>query len=71
MRPVHPVAPAEVGDYSYHPNSSLALTVVMSWAAVLPCLPPRPQVQKLHDHYIAEVEKLKKVKDTELREHRD
>jgi hypothetical protein len=29
------------------------------------------QVQKLHVHFIAEVEKLKKVKDTELREHRD
>jgi ribosome recycling factor len=29
------------------------------------------QVQKLHDHYMAEVEKLRKVKDQELREHRD
>lgn len=32
---------------------------------------PFTQVQKLHDLYIAEVEKLKKVKDTELREHKD
>jgi hypothetical protein len=29
------------------------------------------QVQKLHDQYIADVDKLKKVKDAELREHRD
>lgn len=32
---------------------------------------PLTQVQRLHDLYIAEVEKLKKVKDTELREHKD
>lgn len=29
------------------------------------------EVQRLHDHYMAEVDKLKKVKDAELREHRD
>lgn len=29
------------------------------------------QVQKLCDQYIAEVDKLRKIKDTELKEHRD
>jgi hypothetical protein len=32
---------------------------------------PPPQVQKLHDSFSAEVERLKKAKDAELREHRD
>jgi ribosome recycling factor len=32
---------------------------------------PRVQVQKLHDQYVAEVDRLRKVKDAELKEHRD
>jgi ribosome recycling factor len=31
----------------------------------------RWQVQKLHDRFLAETERLKKAKDSELREHRD
>jgi hypothetical protein len=29
------------------------------------------QIQKLHDEYVGEVERLRKIKDTELREHKD
>eukprot|EP00775_Hariotina_reticulata_P011841 gene11841-11985_t len=29
------------------------------------------EIQKLHDEYIGEVERLRKIKDTELREHKD
>lgn len=31
----------------------------------------RPQLQRLHDHYIAEADRLRRLKDAELREHRD
>jgi hypothetical protein len=34
-------------------------------------LPVCAQLQRLHDQYVAEVERLKKLKDVELREHRD
>ncbi len=36
-----------------------------------PHAPPPPQVQKLHDQYLAEADRLRKLKDAELREHRD
>jgi hypothetical protein len=43
--------------------AELALLLSAVWVSA--------QVQKLHDQYIAEVDKLRKVKDAELREHRD
>lgn len=48
------------------PGICVAEHVLLHYAVLL-----FAQIQKLHDQYIAEVDKLRKVKDAELREHRD
>jgi hypothetical protein len=53
-----------------HPVVSIRVRSSFSWSPTIHD-PFAFQVQKIHDKFISEADRLKKAKESELREHRD